>query len=185
MLGIVFATEAGYYWFEWANHYIIFILTLVGCAECIGLTWIRCVQTTLSDHACTDQASLKAVVVHRESVQRTHPLSEDIQDMIKRPISGIWIVMWKIVCPVVCFLLFFTGLITELATDRDPELWGSGMAMLGWWMALGPLLFMMTWFVWGPGEGAQYGRFRPPPRSAVMTRELTRGTTAAATAPRP
>ena len=58
VLGVVFCFEAGYYWFEWANHYIIFILTLVGCAECIGLTWIRCVQTTLTETSCTDQASL-------------------------------------------------------------------------------------------------------------------------------
>jgi SNF family Na+-dependent transporter len=57
ILGLPMTMEGGYYWFEWANHYIIFPLTLVACVECVGATWIR-------------ESSLRAI------------LSDDISDMI-------------------------------------------------------------------------------------------------------
>jgi hypothetical protein len=50
---------------------------------------------------------------------------------------------------------------------------------LGWWLGVGPLLFGVSYFLWGPGRGAQPGTLRPPPPNQAMTRELTRGTTLA------
>ena len=41
LLGIPLTTQGGFYWFEWANHYVVFPLTLVCCAECLGVTWLR------------------------------------------------------------------------------------------------------------------------------------------------
>ena len=158
LLGIPFTTQGGYYWFEWANHYIIFPLTLVACVECIGIMWFRTPKYAQSRH-----------------------IGDDIANMLGRDISEKWVPMWMFVCPAICGLLFVVSMVTEvLGTGEDVE----GMQdnpkwtrFLGGYLAVFPLLFGVTYFVWGPGSGAGPGKLRPPPSTQAMTRQMTRGST--------
>eukprot|EP01043_Picozoa_sp_COSAG02_P044349 COSAG02_NODE_3954_length_5988_cov_32.465104_1_plen_255_part_00 len=158
LLGIPFTTQGGYYWFEWANHYIIFPLTLVGCVECIGMTWLR-------------------VPSRRES----RGIDDDISYMLGHPISDMWLPMWKFVCPAICGVLFVVAMASEalgvgedLEGMRDNPGW---TRFLGFWLGVGPLLFGVTYFLWGPGSGAELGKLRRPGSTQAMTRQMTRGTT--------
>ena len=159
ILGVPFTMEGGYYWFEWANHYIIFPLTLVACVECIGATWIR--------DACLGPSII-----------------DDIEQMIGRPLWGGWKLLWYIVCPLICGVLFLAGMISEifgLGDDIEGLADNPGWTnVLGWWVGLGPLAFGVTYFVWGPGSSIppeRCGALFPPSANQVLTRELTRGTT--------
>ena len=129
--GIIFCTDAGYYWLDVCNKYIIFTLTLVGCIECIGVAWIRESQGKF--------------------------LAADIESMLGRPIHGAWRFTWKYVCPPILFLLFLTSMGDELFHMADVE-YPAPVIVFGWSLALLPTVLLTKYFLRDQGDdgsGAQ------------------------------
>lgn len=118
--GIIFCTDAGYYWLDVCNKYIIFTLTLVGCVECVGLTWIREAQGKF--------------------------LAADIESMIGRPINPAWHFIWKWVCPPILGLLFLSSMGLELYHMADVD-YPAPVIVFGWALALLPTLVLSMYFI--------------------------------------
>jgi hypothetical protein len=123
--GIIFCTDAGYYWLDVCNKYIIFTLTLVGCVECVGITWIREAQGKF--------------------------LAADIESMIGRPIHQAWHITWKFVCPPILGLLFLSSMGLELYHMADVE-YPAPVIVFGWALALLPTVVLTKYFLRDQGD---------------------------------
>ena len=133
-------------WLDVCNKYIIFTLTLVGCIECVAVTWVRESQGKF--------------------------LAADIEKMIGRAISPLWHVFWKFVCPPILGLLFITSMGVEIwvrqppvalpaSNSKPPRLQNiadtelpAPIVLFGWALALLPTLLLTAFFLREDAKGA-------------------------------
>jgi hypothetical protein len=118
--GIIFCTDAGYYWLDVCNKYIIFTLTLVGCIECVAITWVREGQGKF--------------------------LSGDIESMIGKTVHPGWRFVWKYICPPILGLLFLTSMASEFWNMGDIDL-PAPVIVFGWMLGLLPTCAFTYYFL--------------------------------------